>query len=77
MNETEDVPGPSTSVPNDQTPKTNYLIPGNYLEATENNNKSDAENQLELLKRVRETKEKESGNEVFIHSGYKVRLQKF
>ncbi|CAG9857365.1 unnamed protein product [Phyllotreta striolata] len=71
MNElTEEAPGPFTNQPSTSTStSSNYLMAVNYQYDAEIANKSKGELQLDLLKRIKEEKMKESDD--YQHSGYK------
>lgn len=73
MNDTEDVPGPGKSG-NTASSHTNYLIPGTYHTDLKGNQKSDLEYQLDILKRVRNEKEREMtmDDKLFCHIGFRV-----
>lgn len=73
MNDTDEVPGPSTSSQPTCT-SSNYLLPVAYQTEVKNDNRSYADCQLEILKLVREEKQGEMkrDSKPFCHVGYKV-----
>lgn len=73
MNDADEIPGPSTSSQPTCT-TSNYLLPAAYQTEDKNDNRSDADSQLEILKLVRQEKERELSRDSkpFCHVGYKV-----
>ncbi|KAG5892894.1 hypothetical protein JTB14_006212 [Gonioctena quinquepunctata] len=76
MNEHENTPGPSICEPPLCAPSTstnNYLLLNEYHQSNVNQGKSEAEMQLQLLKRVKEEKlrEREDSRAAFQHVGFK------
>lgn len=78
MNDLENIPGPSSKIP-DNIPQastsSNYLIPSGYHHENEIlPQKSEAELQLDLLKRIKKIKvrDNESGQNLYHHVGFKV-----
>lgn len=78
MNDAEDIPGPCISAAGKSGDATsshsNYLIPGTYHADFKGNPKSDLEYQLDILKRVRNEKEREMAmdDKLFCHIGFRV-----
>ncbi|RZC22673.1 ZZ-type zinc finger-containing protein 3 [Asbolus verrucosus] len=77
MNDLDNIPGPSSKIPEDlaqPSTSSNYLIPSTYHEEGEHlPEKSEKELQLDLLKRIRKVKmrDDESSSAQFHHIGFK------
>lgn len=74
MNETEDIPGPSVKPFELKETAPNYLLPGKYREDVECDSNSASNYQLDILKRVKQEKERVSKTDTkpFYHIGFKV-----